>query len=58
MPIRGKTRHDPPLPKRETAKGLFVQRGETGEKPHESVRKAAYAVSPKARIGGKKTLTR
>lgn len=58
MPVRGKTRNDPPMQKRETAKGLFVQRGEVGEKPHDGIRKAALSVSPKARIGGKKTLTR
>lgn len=58
MPVRGKTRHDPPLPKRETARGLFVQRGETGEKPHDALRKQALSVSPRAKIGGKKTLTR
>lgn len=58
MPIKHKTRHDPPMPKKGTAKGLFVQRGDVGEKPHKGLLAGALKVSPKARVGGKTTLTR
>jgi hypothetical protein len=59
MPIKHRTRHDPPMPKKETATGLFVQRGETGEKPNKATMDYALKVGSKHRaIGGTKTLTR
>jgi hypothetical protein len=57
MPVRGKTRHDPPMPKQPKGPSMFAAT-DSGEKPHGSLLKEALKVSPKARIGGKKTLTR
>lgn len=67
MPVRGKTRNDPPMKKLETASGIFRNHGGDGHNPegrsngsthNVALLKDALAVHPRAKIGGKKTLTR
>lgn len=57
MPIKHKTRHDPPMKKKAAGPKIF-HGPDSGEKPHSGALSEALKVSPKARIGGKTTLTR
>lgn len=57
MPVRGKTRHDPPMPKKAKGPSMFAAT-DSGSKPHSSLLSDVLKVSPRAKIGGKKTLTR
>ena len=58
MPVRGRTRHDPPMPKQETKRGLFVTRGDGGPYPQRETLKYALGCAGKHKAGGKRTLTR
>ena len=57
MPVREKTRNDPPMKKQAKGPGMFAKT-DSGEKPHAKLLKDASTVGSKMHVGSKKTLTR
>lgn len=56
MPVRGRTRHDPPMRKQPKGPSMFAAT-DSGAKPHREALAAALKVTPQ-KLGKQRTLTR
>lgn len=57
MPVRSKTRHDPPMPKPKRGPGMFAAT-DSGKKPHTDTLAYASKIGSKIKTSRKVTLTR